>query len=118
MIDLMIIIKHDSCRFFIDNEDKLIGDCWFIEEWDIKEDELCVKKGNRIVVTEAFQENYQRLLQEWVDSRKRFLVLDYTPAAATMLDELLRRGIDRSRCLLRRVFSQRRGSGEAGGKRL
>jgi hypothetical protein len=93
MMDAVIIIRHGSCRFFLDSKDRLGEKCEFIDEWELNEDELCEKKDNRLIITGEFQENFQTLMQRWANSGKHFLIMDYTPASVCMLGELMKQGI-------------------------
>jgi len=89
MNEAIIIIKHDSCRFYIEHKEGLNSKFEFIDEWEIKEDRLCKKRNGRIVIGEAFQKHFHSLLQHWGDSGQHFLMMDYTTAGLAMFNEMV-----------------------------
>lgn len=93
MVDVVFIVQYDSCRFFLESKNQLNTKCEFIGDWELKEDELCIKKGNHITITEEFQENFHKLVQRWADSGKHFLIMDYTHASLCLLNEVVKNGV-------------------------
>jgi len=91
-MDAVVIIKHDSCNFFLDVKERLNAKFEFIDEWEIGEKRYCRNKGEHLIVGPAFQKNFVSLLQRWGDSGHHYLMMDYTNAGLAIFSKIMEAG--------------------------